>query len=192
MRGRDMEVQVSDRPAADIVKAHLAVQIHTVAKEADQPYPFTGLERKKDRAVLVFDVDMNRAVDHRPRGIDVSHVERARVGAAGKTDAKLFSHRGRCSIATGEVGGVDLLLGAIASQHGAGALLVLFNARQLDRSFDLDTEIVQPLDQQALVNVLGKKQRKRKWAVTFANAPDRHARGAAAAGPETERVDFDA
>ena len=77
MHGRDMELQMSDRPAADIVKAQFAVWIDTIAEDTDQPHTFAGLERKDDREILVLDVDMHRAIDRRPRRIDIGHIERA-------------------------------------------------------------------------------------------------------------------
>ena len=77
MHRRDMQLQMRDRLPSDIVKVHLSMRIAAVAKHTDQPNAFAGLEREDDREILVLDVDMHRAIDRRPRRIDIGHIERA-------------------------------------------------------------------------------------------------------------------
>ena len=66
MHGRDIELQMSDRLAANIIERHLAVLIDFISEDTDQPHTPTGLKRKDNREILVLDVDVHRAIDRRP------------------------------------------------------------------------------------------------------------------------------
>ena len=66
-----------DRLAPDIFKVHLAIRIGARAKDADQSHAALCLEREDNRKILVLDIHVHAAIDRRPGGIDVGHIERA-------------------------------------------------------------------------------------------------------------------
>ncbi len=98
--------------------------------------------------------------------------------------------RGRRPVASGQIAGVEDFLGTVRTPDpGAHAFSVLLEAGQLRAPLDADAQLLELFDQQTLVRVLGKGDRKGKRRAPLADEAERDAGRPRAFNPEIDGRD---
>ncbi len=185
----DLDVHPFEHRGADVRPAQAVLPgLRFRPHGADQARRAFGLQREDPEEVGLVQGDVQLAVHYRTFGLDIRHIEQLGVGPAGEAGAQLLSHGRAGAVASGEVGdraGPPAPVGAL--ELGAHRLGGLAETDQLHRPLDGHAGLLQPLDQQPLVLVLGEHQHMGEGADPLADVAELHPAGLLAPRPEVHR-----
>ena len=135
---------------------------------------------------------MQLKVGRRAARLHVGDVEKPRIGSPGKADGERLPDGRARTVAAGEIGRFADFLRAVRSlEHRSHAVGVLIETDQLRPALHFHPQGLEPFDQQSLVGVLRKNQRKGERGQALSDILQRHARGLGASDPEVDARNLD-
>jgi len=133
---------VIDRLAADVVEGEPLAAVRELARVADESQAALRPQRKYEQKVRVLQVDVELVVYRHAVGFHVRDIKKARLRAAGESEAELVPHCRRRTVAARDILGLALFRSAVrAFERRAHDALVLLD---LVDDADRDSEPRQP------------------------------------------------